>query len=169
MKVGVVIAGYAAAILAAVVAGWLYNRAAAAQPYDTSGGMYAAGEAMASLGAFFLVALVPTLLALWFLRAHQGFWNCVAFGALAFASVGLVAVVRPLLFPTTGPHFGPMIMELVRLSQLLGVPLWAGGFAVCAVLAPSRASRLTLVAATVIEAVIALCAVVHWFVLRPPL
>jgi len=168
-KVGVVIGGYVAAILAGVAAGWFYNWRVSALPYDTSGGMYAGGEMISSLAAFLTVSLVPTLLALWFLRANRGFWNCVAVGALAFAGFGLVAVVRPLLFPTASPHVGSMIMELVRLSQLLGVPLWAGAFGVCALLAPSRASRLTLVTATVIELVIAVCAVVHWFVPRPPL
>src|SRR6267154_3607378 len=168
-KLSVVTGGYVAAIVAGFLSGWLYNVRVSALPYDTSGGMYAGGEMMSSLAAFLVVSLVPTLLALWFLRAHQGFWNCVAVGALAFAGVGLVAVVRPLLFPTTRPHVASMIMELVRISQLLGVPLWAGAFGVCALLAPSRASRLTLITATAIEAVIGVCAVVHWFVPRPPL
>ena len=47
-KVGLVIAGYVAAVVAGVGAAWLYNAWAAAQPYNTSGGMYAAGEAMST-------------------------------------------------------------------------------------------------------------------------
>lgn len=168
-KVGLVLGGYGAAVVAGGAAGWLYNQRMAAMPYDTSGGMYAAGEMMSSLAVFLVVSLAPTALMLWFLRRHHGFWNFVAVGSLAFAVVGLFAVLRPLVYQTTASHVGVLVMDLVRLSQLLGVPLWAVAFALCAFLAPSRTSRLTLVTATAIEVVIGVCALVHWFVPRPPL
>src|SRR6266446_3836403 len=38
LRVAVVVAGYGAAIAAAVVAAWMYNARVAALPYDTSGG-----------------------------------------------------------------------------------------------------------------------------------
>ena len=91
-RIAVVVAGYAAAIGAAAIAAWAYNWRVAAFPYDTSGGMYAGGEMMCSLAAFLCVALVPTLLALWFLRGNEKFWNVVAVASLAFAVVGLLAV-----------------------------------------------------------------------------
>lgn len=91
-KFGVVLAGYALAFLAAAAAAWFYDIQAATKPYDTSGGMYARGQLLLSLAVFCVVALVPTLLALWFLRRHEGFWNAVAVGSLGFASLGLLAV-----------------------------------------------------------------------------
>ena len=103
-KVGVVITGYVAAIVAGNVAAGLYNARVATLPYDTSGGMYAGGEMLSSLAAFLVVALVPTLLALWFLRRHERFWNAVAVASLAFAGAGLLAVLVPLVFHRTTTH-----------------------------------------------------------------
>ncbi len=163
-KFGIVMAGYGAAIVAGWSASWQYNARVAGLPYDTSGGMYAAGEAMYSTAAFLVVALVPTLLALWFLRHHEGFWNTMSVASLAFAAVGLVAVFSPLLFPTTPRHIGSLVVELLRLAQLLGVPLWCLAFGLFAFMAPTRASRRVLVAATAIELVIGVCALVHWIV-----
>src|SRR6267378_3935245 len=100
-KFGIVMAGYGAAIVAGWLASWQYNARVAGLPYDTSGGMYAAGEAMYSTAAFLVVALVPTLLLLWFLRHHEGFWNTMSVASLAFAAVGLLAVFSPLLVPAT--------------------------------------------------------------------
>jgi len=163
-KFGIVTAGYGAAIVAGWLASWQYNARVAGLPYDTSGGMYAAGEAMYSTAAFLVVALVPTLLLLWFLRHHEGFWNTMSVASLAFAGVGLVAVFSPLLFPTTPRHIGSLVVELLRLAQLLGVPLWCMAFGLFAFMAPTRASRRVLVAATAIELVIGVCALVHWIV-----
>jgi len=80
-KIGMVLGGYVAALVAGGVAGHLYDLRMAEQPYDTSGGMYAGGEMLTELAAFLPVALVPTLLALWFLREHRGLWTAVALGA----------------------------------------------------------------------------------------
>jgi hypothetical protein len=63
-KIAVVCAGYLLAFIAGAIASALYNARVSALPYDTSGGMYAAGESMTALGAFLAVALAPTLLAL---------------------------------------------------------------------------------------------------------
>src|SRR5437773_10083939 len=100
-KVGVVIAGYVAALIAGSVGALLYNARVATLPYDTSGGMYAGGEMLSSLAAFLVVALVPTLLALWFLRRHERFWDAVAVTSLTFAGAGLLAVLVPLVFHRT--------------------------------------------------------------------
>ena len=108
-KFGIVMAGYGAAIVAGWLASWQYNARVAGLPYDTSGGMYAASEAMYSTAAFLVVALVPTLLLLWFLRHHEGFWNTMSVASLAFAAVGLLAVFSPLLFPTTPRHIGSLV------------------------------------------------------------
>jgi hypothetical protein len=168
LQVAVVVAGYGAAIAAAVAAAWMYNARVAALPYDTSGGMYAAGEGMYSLGAFLVVALVPTLLALWFLRGHEKFWNRVAVASLAFAVAGLLAVLTPLVTRSTG-HVALALLGLLGLAQLLGMPLWSVAFALFAFLAPTREARHKLLFAVGIELVIGACALVHWFVPASPL
>lgn len=167
-KVGLVLGGYVAAIVAGGVASALYNARVAALPFDTSGGMYAFGELSSSLAAFLVVALVPTLLALWFLRRHEGFWNAVAIASLAFAGVGLVAVLMTMAVHGTPTHVALVLLDLLGLAQLLGVPLWFAAFVLFALLAPSRKTRRKLVYAAAIEFGIGVCALVHWFVPRPP-
>jgi len=168
-KVGVVMAGYVAAFVASDVAARLYNARVAGLPYDTSGGMYAGGQMMSSLAAFLVVSLVPTLMALWFLRGHKRFWNAVAVASLAFAGAGLLAVLMPLVFHTKTTHIAIVLVGLLGLSQLLGMPLWFMVFALFAFLAPTREARRKLMLAVAIELVIGVCALVHWFVPAPPL
>src|SRR5262245_27189325 len=114
-KAGLVIAGYAAAIAAGVAAGWLYDLRMAAMPYDTSGGMYAFGQLLAFLAAFLVVALVPTLLWLWSLRSHSGFWNGLALAAIAFAAAGLVAVLTVVVTPGSTPNPALLLVGLLAL------------------------------------------------------
>jgi hypothetical protein len=165
-KVGIVLGGYVAAFIASIVAGWLYNWRVSKLPYDTSGGMYAGGEMIQSLAAFFLVALVPTVLALWFLRGNDRFWNTVAGAALVFAVVGLFAVVSPMVIPE---RVGVMLfLSLIAVMHLLGAPLWFLSFGVFALLAPTRATRRKMTLAVIIEGVTGICCLIHWLVPRPP-
>lgn len=167
-KIMTVVAGYIAALLAAVVAAWAYDVRVGKLPYDTSGGMYAGGQLMTSAAVFLLVALAPTVLALWFLRRHTGFWNGVAIVSVVFAGTGLVAVLTSLVYRGTPRGLPLMMVELVGLSQLLGVPLWFGAFVLFAVVAPTREIREKLAVAIAIEAVIAAFAFVHWFLPQTP-
>jgi hypothetical protein len=167
-KVGLVLAGYVAAIAAAALAAWVYDVRVSALPYDTSGGMYAGGQLLTSLGAFFVVALVPTVLALWFLRGHHGFWNTVAVVAIGFALAGLAAVLIPLVVSPASRNVGVMFVDLFGLAHLLGAPLWIAGLVLFAILSPTRFARRTLLAAVGIELAVGVCALVHWFTTRPP-
>ena len=161
-------AGYVAALGAGGMAGHLLNVRMAAQPYDTSGGMYAAGEIMAELAAFLPVALVPTLLALWFLRDHRAVWNAVALASLAFALAGLAGVLMPRFSPDGPTTIPTALLALLGLAQLLGVPIWILAFVLLAFIAPAGLARRTMVAAVAFELANAACAAVHWLVPRPP-
>jgi len=167
-KVGIVLGGYVAALVAGGVAGHVYDVRMAAQPYDTSGGMYAAGEMLTALAVFLPVALVPTLLALWFLRGHRGVWTAVALGSLAFALAGLAGVLMPGIWRDGPTTVVTALLVLLGLAQLLGVPIWTLAFALFAFIAPAGLPRRTMVAAVAIELVNAACAAVHWLVPRPP-
>ncbi len=169
MKFALVIGGYVLAFVAGGLAEWSNDVRVAKLPYDTSGGMYAGGAMMAWLGAFLLVATVPTLLAMWFVRRHEGVWRAVATGILVFAGAGLLAVLMPLVIHGK-PTFVPLLLfSLLGLVQLLGVPLWLGGCVVLAYFAPTPRVRRLLVAAAGLEVVIAVCAYIHWNVPLPPL
>jgi hypothetical protein len=168
-KAGLVGAGYLLAFAAGGVAGHLYNVRVSALPYDTSGGMYAGGELMAALSAFLVVALLPTLLALWFLRGSAKLWQTVALAALVFAGAGLLAVLMPLVTHNLTRNPALLLFSLLGLAQLLGMPLWTAAFALFAFLAPTRSARRLLIAAISLELVIGVCAAIHWFVPRPPL
>jgi hypothetical protein len=133
-------------------------------PYDTSGGMYAEGETLTALPVFFLVSLVPTLLGLWFLRRHTGFWNLVAVGSLAFAAVSLAAVLVAMRLGGPTANLGLMFLSLLGLAQLLGMPLFFLAFVLFSVLAPTPLARRRLRIAVALEAVIGVCALLHWFV-----
>ena len=167
-RIGLVCAGYGLAIVAGVVAGYAYNARMSAMPYDTSGGMYAAGEFMTALGAFLVVALVPTLLVLWFQRRNGTLWLSIAWASLGFAGLGLLAVLMPLVFRGTPGHPVVEVFGLLGIVQLLGMPLWTVAFVVFALIAPTRPARRLLAAAIGIELVIGVCAAVHWFLPRLP-
>ena len=165
-KLGVVLGGYVLAVIVAAVTGWAYDARLRTLPYDTSGGMYAGGQLLASLAAFLVVALVPTLLALWFLRRNLGFWNGVAVASIAFAGFGLLAVLATLAARGAHRTIPFVLLDLVGLSQLLGAPLWLGAFVLFALLAPSPAIRRRLSVAVALELVIGVFAIVHWFAPR---
>jgi hypothetical protein len=168
-RVGLVGAGYLLAFAAGGVAGHMYDVRVSALPYDTSGGMYAGGEFMTAFGTFLVVALVPTLLALWFLRGQTRLWQAVALASLAFAAAGLIAVLMPLVTHDTTRNPALLLFSLVGLAQLLGMPLWTAAFVLFAFLAPTRRARKLMIAAIGIELVIGACAAIHWFLPRPPL
>jgi hypothetical protein len=110
-----------------------------------------------------VVALVPTLLMLWFLRNSERFWPAVAVICLLFAIVGLFAVLLPLVIREPYTSLPLVMLSLLGLAQLLGVPLWTGAFALFAFIAPTRPARRLLMAAVAVELVIGVCAAVHWF------
>jgi len=166
-KIALVCAGYLLALVAGSVASCMYNARMAAMPYDTSGGMYAAGDLMSGLGAFLVVAIVPTVLALWFLRHNRKLWQAIAIASLAFAGAGLLAVLMPLAAHDSYRSPALTMFGWLGLVQLLGVPLWTLAFAAFAFFAPTPQSRRLLVTAIGIELVIGACAAYHWFAPSP--
>lgn len=167
-KVLIVCAGYALAVLAGVAASTLYNFRVSKLPYDTSGGMYAFGDLLQTTAAFLGVALIPTALALWYLRTSWRLWHVIAVCSLGFAIAGLIAVLMPLMAGPDSRHPVVALIGLFSLTQLLGMPLWTAAFALFAAIAPTRPARRLLIAAVGLELVVGVCAAIHWFVPRPP-
>jgi hypothetical protein len=110
---------------------------------------------MLGCGVFLLIALAPTALALWFLRAHRPTWAALSIAALAFSILGLAAVSSFVTERgTTGRETFLLLAGLFGIVQMLGSPLWAASFALFAWLAPERTLRRRLVLATALEVVI---------------
>jgi hypothetical protein len=165
-KLVVVLAGYAAALLVAFGAYYLLTFARNHMSQDVSGGMQAFGDLLLLIGLFGVLALVPTTLALYFLRASEKFWTVFSIASLALAATGPVAalmIARPQNFPSLS-----LIVGLFGLLKVLGAPLLGLGFLICAVIAPIRRPRRVLLAAAGIEfavgayAFFCLFVVGHW-------
>jgi hypothetical protein len=144
-KRGLILAGYAAASFAAYVAFILLTQNA---PPQGSGGMQDFGDALLFLGLFGVFALVPTALALYFMRSFQKFWTAFSIATLTFAVTGPVAAI---MFPRLPESSWWVIVGVLDLLRVLGAPLLCLGFLIFAVIAPTRLSRRALPAAAVIE------------------
>lgn len=149
----VVTAGYVAAFALGTVAAVVFNSRI---PPDaqSSHGMLAFSEMMVFLFAFSAAALVPTGAALYWLRPVAGLWAAMSRLALVVAvtSVGAAILVA---FDLPG--------ATLSVLRLLVTPLLGAGFALCAALAPDRASRSLLSLAAAMEGAGAAYAFVHWF------
>jgi len=133
LKLGLVLAGYAAALL--LTCAFFYVRGLL-MPQDTSqasGGMQDFADLLLFLGMFGTLSLVPTGLALYFLRKSLKFWTVFSVLSPAFALTGLVSAV--LVQPSWG------IMEIVKIPRILGAPIFCLAFLISAALAPSRSLR----------------------------
>ncbi len=110
--------------------------------------MQAFGDSLRFLGLFGFLALFPTAMALYFLRSVERFWSLFSGASLALAATGPVFAL--LILRRQSPWAGT-IVGLFGLLKVLGAPIFALGFLICAALAPTGRSRWVLVAAAGIE------------------
>ncbi len=170
IKPGIVIAGYLLAFAVSVFMVALDDRQFSPADNQAMGGMIAGGEMMYGSALFVLFSLAPTGLALWFLRHSRKFWSAFSSAGLAFAIVGLVAVLAAPATEDVAARL-PLLLfvELLSLAQMLGSPLWIGSFALFAALAPARDLRRRMLVALAIEVVIAAFGLVHFLVPLSPI
>lgn len=163
-KTGVVIGGYLLALVAGCGAMAGYQQRFSPADLQAMGGMIAGGEMLFGGAVLALVALVPTALALWFLRRRRGLWSALSLAGLAFAALGLAAAVMVLATRGSGPtRSAPVLaIELLGIVQMLGSPLWTSAFVLFALLAPAPDLRRRMFVAAAMEIVVALCALVHF-------
>src|SRR6185503_7420211 len=91
LKIGIIVAGYVAAIVIAVAAVASHVASTSGPAAQASSGMYAFGDAVLFVAVFGVLALVPTAVALVFLRPYRHFWMVLATIGMAFAITGLAA------------------------------------------------------------------------------
>jgi hypothetical protein len=164
-KCGVVLAGFVAAALIANAAVNARDLRLSAQAQDAPG-MFAWGDLILFLEAFGLGAIIPTVLALYFLRPIKQFWTVFSITAIAFAVTGLGAA---LVVALTAQLDHEPTQSFVRLLPAIGglremmSPAAGVIFVLATLTAPTRRSRLVLLAAAVIESPIGLYSFFRWF------
>jgi hypothetical protein len=169
-KVVLVLAGYGLALVASTLVVALYDRRWTPYENQTMGGMIAGGEMMLGIAVFLFVALLPTGLALWYLRQSRAFWSVFTGAGLAFAVTGLAAALSLFGMRGTTGSFGMIdLVGLFGIAQMLGSPLWIGGFVLFAILAPTPDLRRRMWLAAATEVLVAGCGVLHFFSTAPPL
>ena len=169
-RVVLVLAGYGLALVASTLAVALYDRRFTPNDNQTMGGMIAGGEMMLGGAVFLLVALLPTGLALWYVRQSRTFWSVFTGVGLTFAVTGLASALAVFGIRGSTGRLGPMdLVGLFGIVQMLGSPLWIGGFVLFAILAPAPDLKRRMLIAVVIELLVAGCGALHFFSTAPSL
>src|SRR5262249_3867090 len=129
-----------------------------------SSGMYAFGDAFIFVVVFGVIALIPTALALYWLRPYRRFWLALSILGLACAATGLAAII---LF-AMGRHAGspsPLAMwAAFSVLRILAAPLLAITLLLFAIVSPFRVPRRAFAAASAAEAVVSAYGVWVWFI-----
>ncbi len=154
-RIGLVVGGYAVALAVALGAAALHERRADPD-WIASSQMFAFIDALYFLLVLSCLALVPTGMALYFLRGSPRFWRPFAAACVALAATGLAAA--PLLVLSSQPHGGAAqlwaSLSAFSLLRMLGVPVVAAGFVMSTVLAPAGRPRGWILVATLTEALV---------------
>jgi hypothetical protein len=83
--------------------------------------------------------------------------------ALGIVATGVAALITYLAPRATDPHPVPNDWSGLAVLRILVAPLFAMGLLLAGIFAPNRTSRITLCAATVIEAAIFAYVALIWF------
>jgi len=162
-RLGVVLAGYALALLAGCVATEIRVQHTQGPDAQASAGMYMFGDGLLFLAVFGLVALVPTGLGLWFLRRVRSFWNALTVAVAAVAATGALSAIV-LVVARHGRSGGALeVLAAIAVLRVLLAPGLAGAFTLAGVFAPGGTSRRALFACAVVEGGVALSMASEFF------
>src|SRR5215468_6173802 len=159
VKVGLVAAGYVGAIVIAYVVVVVYVASTSGPDRQTYAAMYDFGDSLLFLAVFVVAALPATAAALFFLRPHRSFWRALCAVVPAVAITALVALIEYVGAKGAAHNSWSALTAL----RILASPLFAGAFFLSGLLAPGRAFRLVLFAATLIEMVVCSWVTLTWF------
>ena len=162
-KVGMVLGGYALAILFAFCLVAIYISQTSGPERDASAGMYAFGDALLFIAVFGVVSIIPTGLALAFLRQGPTFWVVCCVVALLVASTSLVMVGLNVLEPMGALSTGLSIWAMLAFPRIFLSPLLAALFGLAALIAPAKRFRWYLFSAAGIEGIASVYGFFHWF------
>ncbi len=162
LKVGLVLAGYVAAIVTASVAVAVRIYFTSGPEAQASSGMYAFGDVSLFLAVFVVVSLAPTGAALFFLRSHRLLWIVLSVLAVVVAITGLVTFIVFVVWRTAEEDSLFATWATLAPLRILAAPLLALAFLMSGFISPYRFPRIALVAAAVVEAAVSACAAVFW-------
>ena len=154
-KIGIVIVGYILACAAAYIATYIWELTTRGTDAQASQGMFAFGQTVLFLVVFGGLALIPTVLAFYFLRSSEKFWNGFALLCLVFSITWIIIVIANALINANILHIAESSAAVVSLFGVLGAfgaPIFIVGFLVLAVIAPSRRPRILLLVSAGLEA-----------------
>ena len=152
-KVGLVGAGYIGAFATAWAVVAVHIATTQGPDRRDYAAMFDFGDTLLFLGVFGLAAVLPTGVALFFLRPYRWFWRALSVAAMAMAATAAAAFVVMLLGRDAGTRSAASAAAVASLRILIA-PLFALAFAVSTAFAPSRNPRLALLAATATEAMV---------------
>ena len=166
-RIGLVLAGYAIALLVAVAAVALHAHLGDPQDRVLSSGMHAFGDAIVFLGVLTLASVPATGAALYFLRPCRAFWRVASAAAVLFAATAVPAVMehfatRPPGLPGAPLPTGQALWSL----RLLLAPFPGLAFFMAGLFAPAAGFRVALFGAMAMEAVAFSCLAAAWFIAR---
>ena len=153
--------GYAGALLAAFAVTCAHVVATSGPAQQGSSGMLAFGDTALFVGVFALTAMPATGAVLFYLRPVRTFWRVASIVALAIATTEVTALLDYLIPRGTGAAFGAW-SPLAPL-RILVAPLLSAAFFLALLFAPTRSSRLALLAAAVIEAGVFVWVALVWW------
>ena len=154
VKVGLIVAGYVLACLAAFAVVAIHAAATSSSDDQGSSGMYAFGDSLLFLAVFAVAAVPSTAAALYLLRSYRSFWFVLCGVALCIATTAVVALVDYGATRTAGAGSILGSWSVLAVLRILVAPLFALVFLVCGLFAPDRAFRVALFIATAIEAAV---------------
>jgi hypothetical protein len=121
------------------------------------------GDLLLFLGVFALAAVPATGAALFFLRPYRSFWIALSVAALVVAATGFAALIDYVAAQTAPPEYALYEWSALAVLRILATPLFALGFLLSALFAPTRSARVALLMATAIETAVFVYIVFLWF------
>ena len=156
----IVILGYVAAFVVALAAFCVLTMI---EDPLTSGVMNDFGNLILCGALFGFLSIIPSGLALYYLRPFPKFWSVLGAVSVAFAITGPLAAVMLRRFD--GPGWQGMV-GFFSLMRMFGAPVLAAAFVVGAIIAPRWKVRWALLSSSAVECVVAGYAFVCLFVLK---
>ena len=158
-KAGLVISGYIAAFILAVLIVLVHVNQTSGPDRDASSGMHAFGDGLLFVFSFGVVSALPTSLALYFLRRYPPFWLFLTLSAVTISTTGLAAAVT-IAYPKIGAVSG--IWADLSILRIFVAPLFAGLFMLCGLFVPHGNKRRWFIAAVSMESAVSGYGFVRW-------
>jgi hypothetical protein len=165
VKLGTVALGYVVAFAVASIAVAVRVANTSGPEAQASSGMYAFGDLVVFCGVFGVVALIPTALALYWLRTHRPFWLGLSALGVVIAATGVAAAVLFALGRQAVEPSPLAIWAAFSVLRILAAPGFAVAFLLAAVLAPFSVPRFAFSGAAAAEAAVTAYGGLVWFVL----